>query len=182
MRELLRLIAQRLKPLEVRLENMLARGVIEIVKSAGKLQLVQVTILADETLDDVEHFEPFGFTSRAPAGAEAILASIGGRRGHPVALVITDRRFRPAGLEEGESALYDKTGTIILCKADGSVEIVPSNGQMTFDGDVQVTGTLTATTDVIGGGISLKNHTHPFTDVDTAAGGAGGPSETDPPT
>lgn len=182
MKELLRLLAQRLRPLEMRLENMLARAVVELVNDSGKLQLLQITALADETLDGVEHFQPFGFTSRAPAGAEAILASLSGYRGKPVVLMVTDRRFRPAGLEDGESMLFDKTGSMVHLKADGTIEITPSGGEITIDGDVNVTGTLTATTDVVGGGISLKNHTHPFVDIDTAAGGAGGASETDPPT
>lgn len=34
------------------------------------------------------------------------------------------------------------------------------NGPMTFNGEVQVNGTLTASVDVFGGGKSLKNHKH----------------------
>jgi len=34
------------------------------------------------------------------------------------------------------------------------------NGNITVNGDITCNGTITATVDVIGGGISLKNHTH----------------------
>lgn len=42
------------------------------------------------------------------------------------------------------------------------------NGPVTFNSDVTVNATLTATDDVVGGGISLKNHKH----TGVAAGGA----------
>ena len=38
--------------------------------------------------------------------------------------------------------------------------VTVNSSTSTFNGDVQVNGTLTATTDVIGGGKSLKTHTH----------------------
>jgi len=34
-------------------------------------------------------------------------------------------------------------------------------GNITINGDIKVNGSITATGDVIGGGISLVNHTHP---------------------
>ena len=53
-------------------------------------------------------------------------------------------------------------GTVTLT-ADGGVTIngdTTINGNVEINGDVQVNGKLTATDDVVGGGISLKTHTH----------------------
>ena len=49
----------------------------------------------------------------------------------------------------------------------GTLDIVAPGG-VTIQGDVDVTGTLTATTDVVGGGKSLKDHRH----TGVQAGGA----------
>jgi hypothetical protein len=49
-------------------------------------------------------------------------------------------------------------------------------------GDIDSSGTVTATTDVVGGGKHLKTHTHKYSDADTPSGGAGGTNiETQPP-
>ena len=54
----------------------------------------------------------------------------------------------------------DGTG-IVLCRADGEwAGFVP--------GDVEVEKTLTADVDVVGGGISLKGHTHAAPDGETS--------------
>ncbi len=53
-------------------------------------------------------------------------------------------------------------GTVTLT-ADGGVTIngdTTINGNVEINGDVQVNGKLTATDDVVGGGISLKTHAH----------------------
>lgn len=75
--------------------------------------------------------------------------------------------LKTPGYEDSES---DKE---VLVKV-GSISIsikVPHEGDPVMDincptlnitGDVNVTGTVTADTDVIGGGVSLKNHTHDF--------------------
>lgn len=52
----------------------------------------------------------------------------------------------------------DKTGKVNITAPTSMTLTTPTAN---FTGNVNVTGTLTATTDVIGGGKSLKNHTHP---------------------
>lgn len=64
-------------------------------------------------------------------------------------------------------------GTTVTLKASGDVEITPS-GKTIINSDVEVNGTLTATVDCIGGGKSLKSHTH--------GGVRAGSSQTAPPT
>jgi len=72
---------------------------------------------------------------------------------------------RPA-LQSGEILIQHASGSLLRFNNDGTVKLV-SQGALTSSaptwnhtGDVNVTGTVTASTDVIGGGKSLKNHTH----------------------
>lgn len=55
-------------------------------------------------------------------------------------------------------------GGFVEITANGGVTITGDttiNGNVTVNGDVQVNGKITATVDVLGGDISLKNHKHP---------------------
>lgn len=63
------------------------------------------------------------------------------------------------------------SGATTVLVSDGGIDIV---GAVAIDGDVTVSGTLTAATDVVGGGKSLKSHTH--------GGVQGGGSQTGAPT
>lgn len=117
------LVAKLLAPLERRVRLAVSRAVVALVDDERKLQTLQVKLLADEVRDRVEHFQPFGFTSRPLAGAEGVFLSVGGSREHGVVVVVDDRRHRPAGaLEEGESGLYIAGGKLLVaCKADERV-------------------------------------------------------------
>lgn len=70
--------------------------------------------------------------------------------------LITGRFFsdtsRPGAVPAGEFWVVHQSGSFIKFKADGSIQ---------SSGNWNHTGTLTASDDVIGGGISLKNHVHP---------------------
>ena len=86
------------------LNRMLVRGTVVLVDSARKLQALQMRLTAGEIKDNLEHFEPYGFTSNPLAGAEGIAAFIGGDRSHGVLLVVADRRYRIQALQPGEVA------------------------------------------------------------------------------
>ena len=66
-----------------------------------------------EGLADFNHNQPTG------PSAEAIVLYLNGSRSHPVIIAIDDRRHRPYGLKEGESAQYDHNGQMTLIKNDG---------------------------------------------------------------
>lgn len=63
------------------------------------------------------------------------------------------------GIYNKSGELANVTTTTILGDVDmtGNLEII---GNITVTGNITASGTITGTTDVIGGGISLKNHTH----------------------
>jgi phage baseplate assembly protein V len=68
-----------------------ARGRVAAVQAAGAIQRLQVRLLAGEIKDNVEHIEPFGFTSRPLAGAEHVTLFVDGDRSHGVVVVVGDR-------------------------------------------------------------------------------------------
>jgi phage baseplate assembly protein V len=70
-----------------------------LASSASKLQSLQMRLTAGEVNDDMEHFEPYGFTSNPLAGAEGVVTFLGGDRSHAIALVIADRRYRLQSLQ-----------------------------------------------------------------------------------
>jgi phage gp45-like len=117
-------INRMLSPLVRKIEQVISRGVVARVNDTLKMQNVQVELRADETQDDVEHFQEYGFTSHPQAGAEVLFASVEGRRAGGVVACVTDRRYRPKTLTEGEVALYTlQNGIRVLCKSDGTVAV-----------------------------------------------------------
>lgn len=163
MKELARLLG----PVSRRIGNLVARGVVAAVNSASKMQTLQLRLLAGEAKDGVEHFEPFGFTSRPLPGAEHVTVFLDGDRSHGITIVVADRRYRLTGLQDGEAALHDAYGNHAWFKKDGTLDVTASakvaitSPLVTMSGDLQVAGTITGTVDVIGGGKSVKGHTHP---------------------
>ena len=119
--QILREVASMLSPLARRVNNMVARGVVLASKASGKLQTLQIGLLASEAKDDVEHFEPYGFTSRPKPGAEHVTVFLDGDRSHGITLVVADRRYRLTGLAEGEAALHDDQGQKVHITRDGIV-------------------------------------------------------------
>lgn len=170
-------LARLLAPLRSRVLNMVARAVISGVDDSKKLQLLQLGILAGETHDELERFQEYGFSSVPRDGAEAVVIFPGGTRDHGLAIGVEDRRYRIKGLAGGEVAVYNDTGAKIVMRASGDIDLVPKTGQkVKVTGDVDVTGTLTASADVVGGGKSLATHTH-----SVAGANSGGPVVFVPP-
>lgn len=106
---------------------MIARGIVSLADDSTKLQIVQVDIKADETLESVEHFQPAGLTTVPVEGndAECLLLAVGGLRNHTIALCVQDRTKRPKDLSPGEVALYRMDDGVkrVLLKADDTLEL-----------------------------------------------------------
>lgn len=111
--------ARLLAPFARRLSNMMARGTVAAVNAASKMQGLQVSLLAGEVKDGVEHFEPYGFTSRPNIGAEAVGLFFDGDRSHGIVVVVADRRYRLTGLQAGEMAIHDDQGQKVHLTRDG---------------------------------------------------------------
>lgn len=142
-------IARMLAPLRARVQAIVGRAILAAVEDSGAIQVVKIDGLAGETIDRVDHPQPFGLSAHCPPGGQAVVAFVGGSRDQGVALLIDSARYRKNGLMEGETSLYSAFGTHVYLMEDGTVEIetagtrVRVNGEIIATGDVSdATGTL----------------------------------------
>ncbi|ERH56414.1 phage baseplate assembly protein V [Pseudomonas simiae] len=149
------------------LKNILVRGTLSLVDGLKKLQELQVKLLAGEIKDGMEHFEPYGFTSSAHAGAEVLAGFFGGNRSHGVVLCVADRRFRLQALKSGEVALYTDEGDKLHFKRGREIEIecmvlkVKAETAVEFDTpEIRTTGKIVSAGDQVAAGISQVEHGH----------------------
>lgn len=122
-----------------RVAMMIGRVVIAGVDDAPKMQQLQVELLADETIDGVEHVQPYGFAAHPFPDAEGIGLAVGGLRSHLLVINAADRRYR-IKLEQGEVAIHDDQGQSVVLKRDG-VEIHAKKITMVSDDAIELTGT-----------------------------------------
>ncbi len=114
-----------MEPIKRSVQMVVARAVVNLINDGGAMQIVQVSMFADEA-DEAEHFQPYGFTSSPPGGSEAVVVCPQGNRDHPIVIVVTDRNTRFAGLAPLDSAIYTDAGNRVHVKsADGSIAAVP---------------------------------------------------------
>lgn len=104
--------------LKNRLRLLVGRCLIKRVSADGPIQTVQGQLLADETQDDMEHLQQYGYASHPLPGAEAVVVFMGGNRDHGMVIATGDRRYG-VKLVAGEVALYDNLGHVIHLKRDG---------------------------------------------------------------
>lgn len=102
---------------------LLGRGIVKALTTNQGTQLIQVVALDGETITDVERMEEYGFTAVPDVDSEAAIGFVNGNRDQGLILCIADRRYRPTNLASGEVMVYDKNGSKIHLKADGSIEI-----------------------------------------------------------
>lgn len=112
-----------LAALKRRILLMVSRGTLSTLVDSHGRQKIQLTALKNEVKSDVERVQQYGFTSNPLAGAQVIMLSVGGNRGHPVAIAVDDPRFRPTDSEGGESGLFHFEGHRIRLMQDGIVQI-----------------------------------------------------------
>lgn len=106
---------------------------------------------------EILRIQNFGLASVPPPGARGIILPLGGNEDQAVFIGGDHGEFYPAGLPAGASALYDSTGNIVKVIGGGGLVVdVASrtititagqwtlNGNATIDGDLHVTGNITA--------------------------------------
>ena len=76
----------------LKVRQMVSRGVVLLVNDALKMQEMQLKIMADDTMDGVERFQNYGYTSVPHAGSEAIALTVNGDKSHTVVIVVDDCR------------------------------------------------------------------------------------------
>jgi phage baseplate assembly protein V len=128
-RDDLRQIGLLLRPLATRAANAVARAVVQLVDDDTRLQLVQLGVLAGETIDGAEHHQPYGFSSVPLPGAEAVVAFPNGDRAHPLVVTVSDRRYRPTGGDPGDVTMYHHTGAKVTFSTEGDIISTPATGR-----------------------------------------------------
>ena len=118
--------------------------------------------------------QDFGFASAPPLGSQMITLSVSGDAARKLAFGSHNAALRPLNTPTGGAVIYDATGTTIRLGNNGTVAItIGGVAILTVDAaGLVVTGSITASGDVIGTGISLDMHHHT---------GGGGSSSTSGP-
>ena len=170
----------------------IVRGTVSLIDSAKKLRRLQVRLTAGESKDGVEHFEPYGFTSSALAGAEAAFAFVGGDRSHCVAVVVTDRRYRPSDLVDGEVCLFTdegdqirmKRGRVISVTAGSKLEVTAPEAVFNCSTSVTmntakliVSGDIEAGGEIKDGTSSMQSMRNTYNSHTHAENDSGGPTD-----
>lgn len=161
-----------------KIANGLLKSLIEKVDDTNNIQLVDVSAMAEEDLDEVENIQEYGLASNPPLDSEALVASVAGCKSNAVLLRVGSSTFRIKNLKTGEVCIYSKFGQKVYLKEDGSIELSPASGKSIMlkakteiSGDCVVAGKVTATSSIeaqgevsaSAGAIKLSTHAHPFT-------------------
>jgi phage baseplate assembly protein V len=125
-------ISAMLRPLQRKLRNQVNRVVVSLATDSTGTQKTQANVLSGEVMEQ-EHMQPGGLTHVPLPGAEGLFVTVSGVRDDGVMICVSDRRYRPKGLQAGETALYNDAPAItqskILLKLDGSIEVIPATGK-----------------------------------------------------
>lgn len=102
-----------------------ARATVNSLDTGSLLSGMTGGIFAGEARKAMEYFEPYGFTAaiiskNGDGVAEAVMNFITGARGHALTGAISDRRYRPLGLKQGENAQHDDIGQMTLLRRSGA--------------------------------------------------------------
>lgn len=120
---MLRQLRMLVRPLKTKIANSIASAVIENVDDSTKLQILQLTVLDGEPVDDAQRYQEFGFSSVPLPGAEAVVVFPNGDRGNALVVAVDDRKYRPVGWDEGEAGTYNAFDAQMRHKADGTTEV-----------------------------------------------------------
>ncbi|QLU50426.1 phage baseplate assembly protein [Citrobacter sp. RHBSTW-00696] len=108
---------QNLKKAAVRISGMLGIGRITSQKDSGEIQQAQYQTPLE--VASAPRMADFGFSSGLPVGTDVVIAFIGGDRSSPVIIASNHQGYRRTGLNEGETAIYNKWAMEVLLTEKG---------------------------------------------------------------
>ena len=108
---------QNLKKAAVRIAGMLGIGRITSQKDSGEIQQAQYQTPLE--VASAPRMADFGFASGLPVGTDVVIAFIGGDRSSPVIIASNHQGYRRTGLNEGETAIYNKWAMEVLLTEKG---------------------------------------------------------------
>jgi phage baseplate assembly protein V len=124
----------------MRVAGAVLRGFITATDEAKRLRQVWTSLRWGEDTEAFEHVEPYGFTARPFAGAEAVAVRVGAAADHTIILCTPDGRYRIKTLAEGEVALYDDRGSVVRLGRDGIHVSATGVCNVTASGNCTVNG------------------------------------------
>lgn len=113
-----------LKRLERLISNVASRCVITATATKEKCQMLGIELIAGDPKENIEHLEPYGFTSVPHSGAEGLAIFPDGDRSHGVVIIAADRRYRLKGLKGGEVTLYSDEGDYVALRRGRVIDVV----------------------------------------------------------
>ncbi|MFV1975495.1 MAG: phage baseplate assembly protein V [Candidatus Scalindua sp.] len=93
-------------PIQRKIFLMLGRAIVKLVDNTTKTQGLQLRMLANETINDAERFQEYGFEAFPFTNTQAFVGCLNGNRDIPIVLCVHDRENRPLYLIEGEVVVY----------------------------------------------------------------------------
>ena len=108
---------QNLKKAAGRIAGMLGIGRITSQKDSGEIQQAQYQTPLE--VASAPRMADFGFSSGLPVGTDVVIAFIGGDRSSPVIIASNHQGYRRTGLNEGETAIYNKWAMEVLLTEKG---------------------------------------------------------------
>jgi len=134
------------------------RGLVRRASYANNTRFLQMQVEGGQPLDNLEHLEPFGFTSHPVAGAEGLVLAFNGNGSHSVVFCVGDRRYRMQ-VEEGEVAIYNRHSDHVHLRDDRT--IVAKAPKIILDADeVESTCPIKAPDFITDDNVSVNDHDH----------------------
>jgi len=166
-----------LRPILQRIQNLLARGVVNRTDDSPRVQSLQLELTAGETRTSVERVQQYGLTSVPLPGAfpVAVVCPFGDRA-QAMAVAVDDARYRTKGLPDGDVELYDYRGNRVRLR-DGALEVYAVADleiQAAASANVTIQGNATVT--VTGSLAVSANGSCSVTAPTVHLGGIGGPA------
>lgn len=134
-----------MRELEDAVRAMLRRASILQVDDSGDRQLLDASGFKNDLPRKVARIQDFGLASNPPAGAEGVLACLGGRSDRAVFLGGEHKDYRPRGIPAGGTTIYDANGQAISFVQDnirivGTQTVTISAPTIVLDGNVKLGG------------------------------------------
>jgi phage gp45-like len=123
-----------LAPLRHKIQTVLSKAIVEIVKDSTGLQVLQVSLGKDEIQDGLERLQEYGFSSHPHPEAEAIVGFINGNRNQGIVLKIDDHRYRVVETAEGTVTVYSSGGNKVQLLPNGKISITANAEDVSVNG------------------------------------------------
>lgn len=96
------------------------RGTVTAAKDR-MMRALQILLRGEETRDNLEHMEPYGFTSEpfTDGATDALVVFLDEDKSHGIVVNVADRRYRIQNLEQGEVCIYDDLKRKVYLRREG---------------------------------------------------------------